>query len=491
MHHNLTTPDDPKPGLYRFLFDHARDATIVFDAKGRILLMNHDARSLPRDLVERLFARDATCALELSLFREELSSLGKSHAEIQIDGRSLSIWGQAHDGQHVVILRDVTEARRVEADLRALQRVESVGHLTASLVHDFNNLLTPIACMSACLEDDLPADSRARDMARDIFTASERAAGLARQVLRYVRREPSRVQCVNVSAAVAEFEAIIVRVAGAGVEVELKLATNAGCAMLDRERLDHVLLNLVANARDAMPAGGRLTLTTARVSLDEGDADAIAGARAGSYVALRVIDTGVGMTTEVRERIFESLFTTKDADHGTGLGLATARRFVAQSHGCITVHSDAGHGTTMSLYFPSIEPETMVSAALTRRDAPGGTETILVVDDEELVRVSMRTVLQNRGYRVLEAPGGEEALALEAAHAGPIHLVIVDVAMPKMGGIELARRLRGRRSTRMLFTSGHTERMLERQGLVPEGSALLLKAFTPSELLSRVRALLD
>jgi len=357
-------------------------------------------------------------------------------------------------------------------------------------VHDFNNLLTPIACMSACLEADLPHESAAAEMARDIRLAADRAAGLARQVLKYVRREPSRVEAVNVSAVVAEFEAIIQRVAGTAVEVELKLASNVGCAMLDRERLEHVLLNLVANARDAMPAGGRLTLTTARVSLDEGDADAIEGARAGSYVALRVIDTGVGMTTEIRERIFESFFTTKDAEHGTGLGLATARRFVAQSRGCITVHSEAGHGTTMSLYFPVIEPQALPSP-VSPSDARGGTETILVVDDDELVRASMRTVLQSRGYRVLEASSGEEALTVEASHSGPIDLIVVDVAMPKMGGIELARKLCNRRATGVLFTSGHTERVLERQGLVPEGSALLRKVFTPAELLRRVRDLLD
>lgn len=179
-----TPSDDLKPGFYRFLFDHARDATLVFDTDGRIRLMNDEARRLSRGLVERLFARDAPCALELALFREEIASRGRSQAEVQMDGRSLSIWGLAHDGQRVVILRDVTDARRAEAELRSLQRVESVGHLTASLVHDFNNLLTPIACMSACLEADLPEDSRVGEMARDIRIAGERAAALARQVLK-------------------------------------------------------------------------------------------------------------------------------------------------------------------------------------------------------------------------------------------------------------------------------------------------------------------
>jgi signal transduction histidine kinase len=484
-------PEERKLDLYRFLFDQARDATIVFDAHGRILLLNHEARQLPGEFVERLFAGDATCALELALFRDEVASRGHAQAEIRVGGRSMTLHGMVQGGLHVVMLRDVTESRRVEGELRSLQRVESVGHLTASLVHDFNNLLTPIACMSACLEADLPDGSEESAMARDICVAAERAATLARQVLKFVRREPSRVEAANISAVVAELGPLIQRVAGTGVEVQLSLGPNAGAAMLDRERFEHVVLNLVANARDAMPRGGLLTLSTANISFDEGEASAIEGARAGCYVVLRVIDTGVGMTTEVRERIFESFFTTKDADHGTGLGLAAARRFVAQSRGCITVHSEAGRGTTMSLYFPGIEPKARPLSRPARGAPPGGSETVLVVDDEPLVRVSMRAVLESRGYRVLEAADGEQALAIAGTHTGPIHLVVIDVAMPKMGGVELARRLRDGRPTRILFTSGHTERMLERQGLVLEGGALLLKAFTPSELLCRIRELLD
>jgi nitrogen-specific signal transduction histidine kinase len=177
-------PDDFKQGLYRFLFDQGQDPTIVFNAEGRIRMMNHAARRLSRELVERLFARDAPCALELALFRDEIATLGRSEAEIQVDGRSLSIRGMACEGEHIAILRDVTETRRIEAELRSLQRVESVGHLTASLVHDFNNLLTPIACLSSCLEEDLPEDGKAGEMARDIRIAAERATGLARQVLK-------------------------------------------------------------------------------------------------------------------------------------------------------------------------------------------------------------------------------------------------------------------------------------------------------------------
>jgi signal transduction histidine kinase len=484
-------PEDLELGLYRFVFEHACDPIVVFDANGRVVLLNREARRLPSGLVERLFAGDAQRAPELALFREEIATRGTAQAELRIDGRSIDIRGRVHGSQYALTLRDVTELRRVEGELRSMQRVESIGHLTASLVHDFNNLLTPIACLSTCLEDDLPRGVDAREMARDIRVAAERAAALARQMMKFVRREPTHVEAVSLSAVVAELQTLIQRVAGSGVKVEIAVAPGAGAAMLDRERLEHVLLNLVANARDAMPSGGRLTLSTAHVSLDKGEADAIEGATAGSYVVLRVSDTGVGMTSEVRERIFESFFTTKDADHGTGLGLASARRFVAQSRGCITVHSQTGRGTTMSLYFPRIEPADRTTFRPQLADPPGGHETVLVVDDEDLVRASIRAVLESRGYRVLDAASGEEGLAVAGAFDGVIHMAVIDVVMPRMSGVELSSRLREQRPTRVLFTSGHTERTLERHDMRAGPVALLEKAFTPSELLRRVRELLD
>ena len=479
--------DDCKLALFAFVFEDAPDATVVFDAAGRLLVLNRAARELPDELVEILASGDLPHAGELSRFRAELTSEGRALAEIRVGGRAMAIDGKMHGTRQVVTLRDITERLRLESELRALQRVQSIGHFTASLIHDFNNLLTPIACLSACLEEQASLDDAARAMAGDIRDAAQRATVLARQTLQLVRREPSRAQIADVNLVVDELRSLIERVVGSEIHVELVLAKDAGAAMLDRERLEHALLNLAANARDAMPTGGLLRLSTTKISLDEGGAAAIEGARVGAYVALRVTDTGVGMTTEVRERIFEHFFTTKEAGRGTGLGLASVRRFVAESGGAIALHSEEGRGTTMSLYLPSVEPRARASKRESTRTPSLGSETVLVVDDDARVRGAVRAVLEAHGYRVLDAAGGEDALAIARGFDGPIHLAVVDIIMPQMTGRELARHIRTLRPTKVLFTSGHTERRLEGHGWKTDDGPLLKKAFTPSELLLRVR----
>jgi two-component system cell cycle sensor histidine kinase/response regulator CckA len=354
-------PDDPKLRLYRFVFEHARDPIIVLDGDGRTLLLNRAARQLPDELIERLFGDVASQPSELALLRRRVAAQGHARTEISAGGRSFEIEGRAHDGQHVLTVCDRTQQRAFENELRALQRIESIGHFTAGLAHDFNNLLTPITCLSSCLEAELPPGGGAREMARDIRTAAELAAGIARQTLRLVRREPRPVEVVRVNAVVEELETLVQRVAGKDVRVELALGTQAGTATLERERLEHALINLVANARDAMPFGGRLTVATEKVSFDAVEANSIEGetmtarAPAHAYVCVRVSDTGIGMSRAVRERVFERFFTTKEPGSGTGLGLAGVRRFVAESDGCIALRSEPGSGTTVALYFPSVE----------------------------------------------------------------------------------------------------------------------------------------
>jgi signal transduction histidine kinase len=360
--HDIVT--DPKLRLYRSMFEHARDATMVFDRHGSALLLNRAARALPEELNGRLFARDGPHAAAVEGLRRELSARGQARADIVSGDRSLLVEGRVFGALYVITLRDATELRQREAELRALQRVETVGHFALALAHDMNNLLTPILFLSEHLRSDLP-NSNARDMAHDIHSAAERAAGLTRQTLRLVRREPARVAPVEVNALMTELQPLVARVAGSQVQVEMALAPDAGCARLDRERLEHMLLNLVANARDAMPSGGRLVLGSSRVPLEEteeagsaangqnGDRDAPAE----RYVCLRVTDTGIGMTRDVRERIFERFFTTKEVGRGSGLGLDAVRRFVQASQGCIAVHSQPGCGTTVAIYFPAIASE--------------------------------------------------------------------------------------------------------------------------------------
>jgi two-component system, cell cycle sensor histidine kinase and response regulator CckA len=345
--------DDLRRSLYELVFEHSLDATVVFDAQGRVLLLNRAARELPDEWVDRLFAGHPSHPTELTFFRDQLETRGKAHAEVRVGSRSIAIEGCRHGAQYVVVVRDESRLRRLEHELRSLQRLDSLGHFTASLVHDFNNLLTPIACLSGCLESELAHDEEAGAMARDIRDAADRAARLAREMMKLVRREPPRVEAVNVAAAVSDLRSLVERMVGSDVKVEVTVSPDTGATVIDRERLEHAILNLAANARDAMPEGGTLTVSTSRVAFDEDQAETVEGARAGAYIAIRVRDTGVGMSREVREHVFERFFTTKEPGHGTGLGLASVRRFVAESGGCVTVHSREGRGTVVSLYLPA------------------------------------------------------------------------------------------------------------------------------------------
>jgi signal transduction histidine kinase len=337
--------------LYRSIFENAPDATVVFDESNSAVVSNRAARQL--DFYERVFASDAPWAFELAAFRREIRSAGRAELEVRIGDRVILLRGRPHGSFHIVTLSDVTELRRLEGALRAFERVESVGLMTASLVHDFNNLLMPIATTSAFLLRQLEQGSDAMDMVRDIQAAADRAVSMIRQVLKVVRRSPANVEELSLSSVVSDIQPLVRRVAGPAIRTDLVLGGGTALVRLDRERLERVILNLVANARDAMPSGGRITLSTSEISFDEDEANAIPGARTGSYVALRVSDIGTGITSEARERIFGGFFTTKDAGHGTGLGLAMVHRFVTQSRGCIAINSQPGRGTTVSLYFPA------------------------------------------------------------------------------------------------------------------------------------------
>jgi len=343
---------DETRGLYRCIFENAPEAMAIFDEANRLLVRNRAARELSAELFDRLFSVDAPWAIEVAGFRTEVVRRGRSEIEVSVGDRVIALRGRAHRFLQVVTLCDVTELRRIEAELRAFERVESVGLMTASLVHDLNNLLMPIATASGVLLRQLEQGSDAMAMVKEVQSAADRAVSLTRQVLGLARRQPGRVEDVSLSAAVIELQPLVRRVAGPTVRVDLALAPTVAVARLDRERLERVILNLVANARDAMPSGGRVTLSTAEISLDEEEAGSIPGANKGVYVALRVSDTGTGISSEVRERIFAGFFSTKDVDRGTGLGLAMIHRFVTSSGGCISVHSQPGRGTTVSLYFP-------------------------------------------------------------------------------------------------------------------------------------------
>lgn len=484
--------------FYRLLFENAADAVVITDDAGIVLQVNHRAREL--NLEEVLSSEQGDDAEQsLSAFHGTLAAAGCATLDIRIGRgcklRSLNVEGQRHDGHHVLVVRDVTDRRRLEDEVRHLRRAESVGYLTASVVHDFNNMLTPIVCASSMLMTELPRESQALALASDIRAAAERAAGLVRQVLAFVRRETVPPQRVQVGAVVDELRSLLARVVGEEVEVEVEHGEKLGDAIVDREQLEQVLLNLAANARDAMPRGGKISVRTANVNLDDGEANEHECPAGGAYVVLSVTDTGGGMSPEVRERIFERFYTTKEVGHGTGLGLAGARRFVMQSGGCISVHSEPGLGTTVAVYLPRASPAVAsVKEARKPSSVPAsarGTETILVVEDDDHVRRVVRAVLEEEGYGVLDAPSGDLALRYVERHEGPIDLVLTDVVMPGMSGQVFVEKLReDGYVAKVLFMSGHTDRAIDAHG-VDGAQAIIRKAFTPAALTRKVREVLD
>jgi signal transduction histidine kinase/CheY-like chemotaxis protein len=424
----------------------------------------------------------------LAQLRAHVRDFPRASVQIAVDDRTWLLHGHSVGDRLVVTLRDRTEERAVEAELLAFQRMDSVGFLASTLVHDFNNLLTPIALLGANLESRLGPERIEHAMARDIRAAAERAAGIARQMMNLLRRQPARVEMVNVSAVLAELQGLLERVAGVGITLELSLDADLGDAMVDRERLEHVIVNLVANARDAMPEGGRLTLETQHVTLHDEDVRAIARAAPGSYAVIRATDTGLGMSAEVRARVLQGFHTTKRS--GTGLGLGMTRRFLADSDGFLSVTSAPGRGTTVALHLPSVASPPRPAVVETSEPARGS-ETVLVVDDELLVLSATRTILEDHGYRVLQASSGEEALRVAAAYDGPIHVVLTDVVLPGASGPWWVNRLEHDPTPIVLFTSGHPQHVLERYGLAEDDRRVLRKTYTPAQLLRRVREALE
>ena len=383
--------------------------------------------------------------------------------------------------------------RHSQEQLRQAQKMEAVGRLAGGVAHDFNNLLSAILSYSEMVLADLPDPHPSRDDIEQIRQAGMRAAELTHQLLAFSRRQLLQLRTLSLNTVVASVDRMLRRVIGEDIELRTSLAPDLGFARADPNQLEQVLMNLAVNARDAMPVGGTLTLTTANVEVRGTDRGDPAELRPGRYVTLSVSDTGVGMTPDVMERIFEPFFTTKGPGHGTGLGLSTVYGIVAQSGGQVFVASEAGAGSTFTIYLPAhaadAEPVLPPAALPAVR---GGAETVLLVEDEDLVRQLTREILRRNGYRVLEACDGVAALALLREHRGTIDLLLTDVVMPRMSGHELVEQARPLRpDMRILYVSGYSEEAIARQGQLTEGVELLAKPFTPGELTAKIRQLLD
>ncbi|MGH7545921.1 MAG: PAS domain S-box protein, partial [Gemmatimonadota bacterium] len=395
---------------------------------------------------------------------------------------------------------DITERKRAEQalqlseeQLRLSQRLEAVGQLAGGVAHDFNNLLTAILGHAGLLLGELAPTDPMRSELEEIKKAGERAATLTRQLLAFSRKQMLRPKIFDLNVVVAEMNKMLRRLIGEDIELTTVLDESLGRVRADPGQIEQVIVNLAVNARDAMPEGGKLTIETANIELDERYAERRAVVQPGRYVMLAVSDTGSGMPPEIQTKIFEPFFTTKEVGKGTGLGLATVYGIVKQSEGYIWVYSEPGHGTTFKMYLPRVdaaaEPLTPIPdrAGLLR-----GTETVLVVEDEAIVRSLVRDILGKNGYRVLEAVDGEEALRLSRTHADPIHLLITDIVMPGMSGPELVETLAPeRREMKVIYTSGYTDHAIVNRGVLDPSADFLQKPFTPDVLTRRVRDALD
>jgi CheY-like chemotaxis protein len=370
--------------------------------------------------------------------------------------------------------------------------MESVGRLAGGVAHDFNNLLTVINGHCDLLLARLSAADPLRFSVNEVRSAGERAAALTQQLLAFSRRQILQTRVLDLNAVIRETASLLKRLIGEDVQLAISLDPALGMIKADPGQISQVLLNLAVNARDAMQNGGHLTLETANVEFDESHAAAHEDLQAGRYVQLAVSDDGTGIDEETQRHLFEPFFTTKEQGKGTGLGLATVYGVVRQSGGWISVSSEPGTGSTFRIYLPAVDAPAESPAAVPQAPSPeSGSETILIVEDQESVRKFACAVLQRFGYRVLEAASGEHALAVAEAHDGPIDLLLTDVIMPGISGKALVDRLQSNRAAiRVLYMSGYPGKVIGRHGVPDEDAAFLQKPFGPDDLGRKVRELL-
>jgi PAS domain S-box-containing protein len=411
---------------------------------------------------------------------------------VRVSGRSVSN-GERRTAFEL-FAEDVTERRALEQQLRQSQKMEAVGRLAGGIAHDFNNLLMVISGYSEFLLDRLGPDPTLRGPAQEIAGASQRASSLTRQLLAFSRKQMLAPKVLDLNGVVTENLKMLTRVIGEDIDLIMVPAASLGAVRADAGQIDQVIMNLAVNARDAMPSGGKLTIETSNVSLDEEYARFHAPLRPGDYVLLSISDTGLGMDSETQSHIFEPFFTTK-GPKGTGLGLSTVYGIIKQSGGYVWVFSEPGKGTTFKIYLPRVperaEPAQIVASNEAAFTAPG-TETILLAEDEANLRYLARQFLEKQGYTVIEAADGTRAMQIALAHQGVIHLLLTDVIMPGMNGRELAQRISEiRPQTKILYMSGYTENVIGHNGTLDAGVRLLQKPFTLRELKNKVREVLD
>lgn len=437
-------------------------------------------------LLREAIADGRACAVEILNYRKDGAPFWNALSlnPVHDDAGALT--------HYVGIQQDVTERKKLEEQLRQSQKMEAVGRLAGGIAHDFNNLLTVISGYSELLLATPELRASIREPVKNINEAGKRAAALTRQLLGFSRQTILQPKVLDVNHVISEMATMLRRLIGEDIQFNTVLHPGVHRVRVDPSQLDQVLINLAVNARDAMPRGGRLTLETANVELSDEYAQTHLDCGTGPHVMLAMTDTGCGMTPEVASRIFEPFYTTKEVGKGTGLGLAMVFGIVQQSEGCIHVYSEPGLGTTFKLYFPAVAEDAAGAGGTASGQATRGTETILLVEDDEGVRGLALVCLRMHGYRVLTASDGKEALELVRAHQGPLDLILTDVVMPNLSGPELAAGIRGQfPDLKVLFMSGYTDDAVVRHGLLEAEVSFIQKPYTPQALAEKVRHVLD
>ena len=486
------------------VFERASDVIVVHDRRGRVSTINRageHATGYSREEVRTIdpnwiFATDYLDAIAQMIaegadsmprtFRSELSRRRGNRVPVDVDARVVT--GDGEVVGVVAIARDLSERDRLENELRQAQKMEAVGKLATGIAHDFNNLITVLIGYSEELLEQAPEGTPVHHAATSVRRVADRASGLTRQLLAFSRRQGQVSRATDLNRIITHMEDMLRRLLGPEIRLEFALPPDLGAINADESQIGQVIMNLVVNARDAMPHGGTLSITTANVELGAEHLDVIPG----PHVQLTVADTGQGMTAEVRERLFESFFTTKERGHGTGLGLSMVHSIVKQCGGDIVVDSKPGAGTRFHVYFPRLSARPAAAPAAAGRPSPvRGEGVILLAEDDSSVRRLVVMELTRRGFEVLEAEDGRDALDLLLREKDRVDMLVTDVVMPRMNGADLAKEVgRVRPGLKILFISGHPERA--GAGLDPTGiTNLLMKPFTADTLAARITEMMS